>query len=169
MLGTLGSEDSLALVTAIPNTQQGRDGSPFARVKNPYKLSRTSRLIFFFDGSLFQYRRYVGIRRNEVERLHPTNQCPPSPPVMVLPPPTVPMYAPLAWPSRSLACLAAPTTPAILSHQGSYRPTTSSWSPLLISLPCSRPLPPVRGGTTPPTSLTQPSEHSPCRSVTFAQ
>jgi hypothetical protein len=108
------------------------------------------------------------MRSNGCRMHHPlTNQCPPSPPVMALPPPTAPASAPLARPSRLSACLAAPTTLAILSHQGSYRPTTSSRSPLTILLPCSRPLPPVGGITMPPMSLTQPSEHFPSRSVTF--
>ena len=89
------------------------------------------------------------------------------PPVMALPPTTAPVSTPSAQPSRSSACLAAPMTPAISSHQGSYCPTTSSRSPLTIMLPCSRPLPPVGGSTMPPMSLTQPLEHSPCRSVTF--
>jgi hypothetical protein len=86
---------------------------------------------------------------------------------MALPPPTAPASVPLAWPSRLSACLAALTTPAILSHQGSYCLMTSSQSPSTILLPCSCPPPPVGGSTTPPTSLKQPSEHSPCRSVTF--
>jgi hypothetical protein len=86
---------------------------------------------------------------------------------MVLPPPMAPASTPLARPSRSSACLTAPTTPAISSHQGSYRLTTSLWSPLTIFPPCSCPPPPVGGSTMPPTILKQPSEHSPCRSVTF--
>jgi hypothetical protein len=86
---------------------------------------------------------------------------------MALPPPKVPASAPLAWPSWLSACLAAPTTPAILSHQGSYHPTTLLRSPLTILLPCSCPLLPVGGSTTPLTSLKQPLAHSPCRSVTF--
>jgi hypothetical protein len=90
------------------------------------------------------------------------------PPVMELPPPMPPASAPLAWPSWLLACLVAPTTLAISSHQGYYRPTTLSRCPLTISLPCSRPPPPVGGSTMPLTSLKQPLEHSPCRSVTSA-
>jgi hypothetical protein len=110
----------------------------------------------------------VKMRSNGCTMRHPpTNRCPPSPPVMVLPPPMVLASVPSAWPSWLLACLAAPTTPAKLSHQGSYCPMTLSWSPSTISLPCSRPPPPVGGSTTPPTSLTQLLEHFPCRSMTF--
>ncbi len=110
----------------------------------------------------------INMRSNGCTMRHsPTNWCPPPPPVMALPPPTAPASAPSARLWRSSSCLAAPTTPAILSHQESYCPTTLSRSPLTISLPCSRPPPPVGGSTAPLMSLTQPLEHSPCHSVIF--
>jgi hypothetical protein len=110
----------------------------------------------------------VDMRSNGCTMRYPlTNCCPPSPLVMALPQPTAPASAPSTQPSRLSACLATPTTPAISSHPGSYRPATSLRSPLMISLPCSRPPPPVGGSTTSLTSHRPPLEHSPCRSVTF--
>ncbi len=179
MLGMLGSKDRLQLgswATAIPNTQQGGEGSPFSCLKKLQKLSHTLRLTVYFLTGPFSSTNgtwaSVKMRSNGCTMCRdgsypPANWCPSSCPVMLLPHWTAPEFAPLAWPSWLSACLAAPMTPAISSSPGSYPPTTLLQSPLTILLSCYHPLPPVGGSTMHPLSLKQPSEHSPCCSVTF--